>query len=161
MAGHIPHRKVVVDNELIRLKIEIFFIFFSSGRRETPFLDAKMKAQKYSEKFNTINATTVSPVSTTRGSEGSYSTLESISRTTHAPVTPGKVYESGEDTLGDTLDDDDDDEDLDEDLDEEDDEKMTDEEDEQVEEDDDKAPSKGKKRYSSEYHNKPVSGKRK
>lgn len=122
-----------------------FFCRYSSGRRETPFLDAKYKAQKYSEKLNSMNQTTVSPVSTTQANEVSYSTHDGFSRTTLAPVPPAKVYESGEDLNGDILDDDDEDEDLDEELDDEDaDDKATDEEDDPAEEDDDKASSKGK-----------------
>lgn len=90
---------------------------FSSGRRETPFLDARLRAQKYSAIANLWNITTASPIST------SSSTSTTTERLTTASPAPPKVYESGEDLNVDALDDDDDvaedDDDEEDDVDEE------------------------------------------
>lgn len=86
-------------------------MFFSSGRRETPFLDARLRAQKYSPNFNAMDVTTASQLS-------SSSSTTTVRSTTAAQ----KLFESGEDLNADVLDDDDeisDDEDDDEDVEDE------------------------------------------
>jgi hypothetical protein len=96
---------------------------FSSGRRETPYLDAKARTRTPSRR----NVTTETPFSTI--APGDYSMATSpkhAETTTAATTTTRKVYESGEDlTLDsfadeedDDLDDDDDDDEVDADDDE-------------------------------------------
>lgn len=96
MARHFSHRKVGTNENLLLHKLTTSCLFLSSGRRETPFLDARLRAQKYSANVNILNVTTVSPVS-------SSSSTMTERLTTASP----KVYESGEDLNADALDDDD------------------------------------------------------
>ncbi|XP_044268144.1 extracellular sulfatase SULF-1 homolog isoform X2 [Tribolium madens] len=82
------------------------FLIESSGRRETPYLDARIKARR--------NTTTEAPLSTLAPEDYSMATSTKLweSTVTTTTTTPRRVYESGEDL---TLDDEDDeDEDIDE-----------------------------------------------
>lgn len=78
----------------------ILSFFVSSGRRETPFLDARMRAQRYSASLNIFNATTPSPVTS--------SLSTTTERFTTASPSPHKMDESGEELNAELLDDDDD-----------------------------------------------------
>lgn len=99
MARHFSHWKVFLIPPKTH-NIRKTFPFFSSGRRETPFLDARLRAQKYSANANLWNITTASPISS--------SSSTTTERLTTASPAPPKVYESGEDLTVDVLDDDDD-----------------------------------------------------
>jgi extracellular sulfatase Sulf len=115
---HMDGRSVLplfLNSKRKRLRWPDTFLIESSGRRETPYLDAKARTRTPSRR----NVTTETPFSTI--APGDYSMATSpkhAETTTAATTTTRKVYESGEDlTLDsfadeedDDLDDDDDDE---------------------------------------------------
>lgn len=129
MARYFPNRKVIlckVSSSLDFFPTDIFEMAygnfcFSSGRRETPHLDARMnKLNRYSIEANLRNLTTEAPdpqlFSSTFDYDNSSTSRNIPPSTTSAP----KIYESGEDLNLDSSsnneeDDDDDDDDNEED----------------------------------------------
>lgn len=111
------------------LKSHIYY--FSSGRRETPYLDAKLnKLNKYSSEANLRNLTTERPY--TSYTTSSYNTTSTFKFNMISTASP-RVYDSGEDpTLESGSESDDDNDDDIDDLDE--DEDIDDEEDIDMEE---------------------------
>ncbi|KAJ8983355.1 hypothetical protein NQ317_003161 [Molorchus minor] len=86
-----------------KLKWPDTFLIESSGRRETPHLDAKMsRITKYSMIANTVNITTEKPYSGTTSQEAYQSVTDLPVGPTVAPSIP-RIYDSGEDQSLDTL----------------------------------------------------------
>ncbi|XP_008193092.1 extracellular sulfatase SULF-1 homolog isoform X2 [Tribolium castaneum] len=111
---HMDGRSVLplfLNSKRKRMRWPDTFLIESSGRRETPYLDARIKARR--------NSTTEAPLSTL--APGDYSMATSTKFWESSTVTttsPKKVYESGEDLALDDEDDDNEEEDIDVDEDE-------------------------------------------
>ncbi|KAJ8963758.1 hypothetical protein NQ314_005400, partial [Rhamnusium bicolor] len=119
---HMDGRSVLplfLNSKRKKLKWPDTFLIESSGRRETPHLDAKIaRLNKYTAAANPRNLTTEKPSSTTNNYfQPSYdTTIISATRTTTPPLP--RIYDSGEDISLDTVESDNED-DVDEDVDEE------------------------------------------